>query len=85
MVGGYCIKNLQHLPGFVARRVYFQAFDRLYNAYREFLQALFIARRTHPIAYNKWIREQVEEILGVRSCTHSSHTCSRFSALRAQN
>ena len=41
------------------------SFDRLYNAYREFLQALFIARRTYPIAYNKWIREQVEEILGL--------------------
>ncbi len=40
-------------------------FDRLYNAYREFLQALFIARRTYPIAYNKWIREEVEEILGL--------------------
>jgi hypothetical protein len=40
-------------------------FDRLYNAYREFLQALFIARRTYPIAYNKWTREQVEEILGL--------------------
>jgi hypothetical protein len=26
---------------------------------------LFIARRTYPIAYNKWIREQVEEILGL--------------------
>jgi hypothetical protein len=29
------------------------------------LQALFIARRTYPIAYDKWIREQVEEILGL--------------------
>jgi predicted nucleotidyltransferase len=65
MVRGYCLNNLQHIPGFVARKLYFQAFDRLYNAYREFLQALFIARRTYPIAYNKWIREQVEEILGL--------------------
>lgn len=65
MVRGYCISNLQHIPGFVARQLYFQAFDRLYNAYRELLQALFIARRTYPIAYNKWIREQVEEILGL--------------------
>ena len=45
--------------------MYFQSLDRLYNAYREFLQALFIARRTYPIAYNKWIREEVEEILGL--------------------
>jgi predicted nucleotidyltransferase len=65
MVRGYCINNLQHIPGFVARQLYFQAFDRLYNAYCEFLQALFIARRTYPVAYNKWIREQVEEILGL--------------------
>jgi len=26
---------------------------------------LFTARRTYPIAYNKWIREQVEEVLGL--------------------
>ena len=50
---------------YVERGLYFQSLDRLYNAFREFLQALFIARRTYPIAYNKWIREQVEEILGL--------------------
>lgn len=59
----YCINNLHHIPLYIERGLYFQSFDRLYNAYREFLQALFIARRTYPIAYNKWIREQVEEIL----------------------
>jgi len=26
---------------------------------------VYIARRTYPIAYDKWIREQVEEILGL--------------------
>jgi hypothetical protein len=36
-----------------------QAFDRLYKAFQEFLQALFIAHRTYPLVYNKWIREQV--------------------------
>ena len=61
----YCLNNLHHIPLYIERGLYFQAFDRLYNAYREFLQALFIARRTYPIAYNKWIREQVEEILGL--------------------
>jgi predicted nucleotidyltransferase len=65
MVRHYCLGNLGHVPWYVERGLYFQAFDRLYNAYREFLQALFIARRTYPIAYNKWIREQVEEILGL--------------------
>lgn len=61
----YCLNNLHHIPLYIERDLYFQSFDRLYNAYREFLQALFIARRTYPIAYNKWIREQVEEILGL--------------------
>jgi predicted nucleotidyltransferase len=61
----YCLNNLHHIPLYIDRGLYFQSFDRLYNAYREFLQALFIARRTYPIAYNKWIREQIEEILGL--------------------
>ena len=61
----FCLNNLHHIPLYIERELYFQSFDRLYNAYREFLQALFIARRTYPIAYDKWIREQVEEILGL--------------------
>jgi hypothetical protein len=61
----YCLNNLHHIPPYIERGLYFQSFDRLYNAYREFLQALFIARRTYPIAYNKWIHEQVVEILGL--------------------
>jgi len=61
----YCLNNLHHIPLYIERGLYFQSFDRLYNAYCEFLQALFIAHRTYPIAYNKWIREQVEEILGL--------------------
>ncbi|RPH73685.1 hypothetical protein EHM76_05005 [bacterium] len=61
----YCLNNLHHIPPYIERGLHFQSFDRLYNAYREFLQALFISRRTYPIAYNKWIREQVEEILGL--------------------
>ncbi len=65
MVRWHCLNNLHHIPLYVKRGLYFQSFDRLYNAYREFLQALFIARRTYPIAYNKWIREEVEEILGL--------------------
>lgn len=63
MVRDYCLNNLHHIPPYIERGLYFQSFDRLYNAYREFLQALFIAHRTYPIAYNKWIHEQVEEIL----------------------
>src|SRR5215467_13349629 len=47
------------------RSLYFQAFDRLYKAFQEFLQALFVARRTYPLAYNKWIREQVADWLAL--------------------
>jgi predicted nucleotidyltransferase len=65
MVRNYCLNNLHHIPLYVERGLYFQSLDRLYNAYREFLQALFITHRTYPIAYNKWIREQVEQILGL--------------------
>lgn len=61
----YCINNLRHIPLYIERGLYFQSFDRLYNAHHEFLQALFIARRTYPIAYNKWIHEQIVEILGL--------------------
>jgi hypothetical protein len=65
MVRRYCFNNLDHIPLYVNRGLHFQAFDRFYNAIGEFLQALFIAHRTYPIAYDKWIREQVEEILGL--------------------
>ncbi|MDQ2690462.1 MAG: hypothetical protein M3Y68_00340 [Chloroflexota bacterium] len=61
----FCLNNLHHIPLYIERRLYFQSFDRLFNAYREFLQALFIARRTYPIAYDKWIHEQIVEILGL--------------------
>jgi len=63
MVRDACLYDLDHVSHFVQRGLYFQAFDRLYRAFQEFLQVLFIARRTYPIAYNKWIREQVENWL----------------------
>jgi predicted nucleotidyltransferase len=59
----FCLNNLDHIPLYLDRGLYFQAFDRLYKAFQEFLQALFISRRTYPVAYDKWIREQIEEIL----------------------
>lgn len=59
-----CQYDLEFVPFYVERQLYFQAFDRLYKAYQEFLQALFIARRVYPLAYNKWIRLQVAEWLG---------------------
>jgi hypothetical protein len=61
----YCVNDLEHIPLMIARDEPFQAFHRLYHAFQEFLQALFIARRRYPISYDKWIREQVEELLGL--------------------
>jgi predicted nucleotidyltransferase len=63
MVRAACEYDLEHVPFFVRRGLHFQAFDRLYKAYQEFLQALFISRRVYPLAYNKWIRLQVAEWL----------------------
>ena len=61
----YALNDLDHVPLMVRRDEPFHAFHRLYLAFEGFLQALFIARRTYPIAYDKWIREQVEGILGL--------------------
>jgi hypothetical protein len=61
----YAENDLDHIPVYVPRGLYFQSFNRLYDAYRGFLQALFISRRTYPIAYDKWIHEQIVEILGL--------------------
>jgi hypothetical protein len=65
MVRAACAYDLEHVSFFVQRGLYFQAFDRLYKSFQEFLQALFIAHRVYPLAYNKWIRMQVEEWLGL--------------------
>ena len=54
-----CEYDLNHIPFFVKRGLYFQAFDILCKAFKEYLQTLFIANKTYPIAYNKWIKEQV--------------------------
>jgi predicted nucleotidyltransferase len=59
----FMFNNLDHIPLYVGRGLYFQSFSRLYTASKEFLQALFIKNRTYPISYDKWIREQVVEIL----------------------
>lgn len=61
----YVENDLDHIPFYVPRRLYFQSFNRLYDAFHGFLQTLFIARRTYPIAYDKWIHEQIVEILGL--------------------
>lgn len=63
MVRRYCLNNIDHIAPYVERELFFQAFRRLYNAAGEFLQALFIANGVYPIAYDKWVKEQLTEIL----------------------
>lgn len=58
-----CAADLERVTLALKREMYFYAFDLLYKAFQEFLQALFIKYKTYPIAYNKWIQEQVVEIL----------------------
>jgi predicted nucleotidyltransferase len=65
MVLKYCRNNLQHIPLYAPRGLYFQSFKRFYHAFEEFLQALFISRRVYPIAYDKWVKEGVVDILGL--------------------
>ncbi len=47
--------NLNHIPPYSQRGLYFQCLKRLHHALEETLQALFIAARCYPIAYDKWI------------------------------
>ncbi|MEM7113216.1 MAG: hypothetical protein AAF614_12345 [Chloroflexota bacterium] len=65
MVRDACLYDLEHISFFNDRSLYFQAFDRLYKAFREFMQLLFIAQSRYPIAYNKWIYQQVVDILAL--------------------
>ena len=58
-----CTYDLDYIPIFIKRQLYFQAFDILCKAFQEYLQALFIANKVYPIAYNKWIREQTTKWL----------------------
>jgi hypothetical protein len=59
-----CKYDLDHIPILIKRELYFHAFDILGKAFREYLQALFITHRVYPIAYNKWIKEQIVNRLG---------------------
>lgn len=60
-----CLYEIEHIPLLVQRGLYFHAYDRLNVAFRKFLQTLFIKNKTYPIAYNKWIKEQIVGILGM--------------------
>lgn len=70
MVREACIYDLDFVPFYVGRGLYFQAFDRVYKAFQEFLQAFFIAQRRYPLAYNKWIREQIAVQMGLEDLYH---------------
>lgn len=59
MTRNACEYDLNHIPFFIKRGLYFQAFDILCKAFQEYLQTLFIYNKIYPIAYNKWIKEQV--------------------------
>ncbi len=61
----YCFEFLERIPRYLDRELWFQALDCLHCAFRGFLLGLHVARRTHPISYDKWIREQVVENLGL--------------------
>jgi predicted nucleotidyltransferase len=63
--GKACRYDLDHIPFLIKRGLHFHAFDILYKAFQEYLQTLFIANKTYPIAYNKWIKEQVLEWLNM--------------------
>lgn len=60
-----CIYDLDHIPFYISRGLYFQAFDILTRAFQKYLQVLFIANSTYPIAYNKWIKEQIVDLLNM--------------------
>jgi predicted nucleotidyltransferase len=60
-----CEYDLDHIPLFVKRKLYFQALDILCKAFQEYLQTLFIANKIYPIAYNKWIKEQIVKWLNM--------------------
>jgi predicted nucleotidyltransferase len=55
--------NLDHIPPYLGRGLFFQCHKRLTHAFEEFVQSLFLSRRTYPISYDKHIREQIVDIL----------------------
>lgn len=58
-----CFYNIDQIAILVKRELYFNAFDVLYQALQKYLQALFIANKAYPIAYNKWINYQLIHLL----------------------
>jgi predicted nucleotidyltransferase len=65
MIRNACLYDLEHIPLLMNRGLCFHAFDTLYTAFHKYLQLLFISKQTYPIAYNKWIKEQIVNRLGL--------------------
>lgn len=61
----FSLDNLARIPWLLDRDLFFQAFDRFYRAFHGFLLGVHVSRRAYPIAYNKWIREQIVDNLGL--------------------
>lgn len=61
----YCQNDLDHIPWSLDRGDRFHAFNRLYHATLELVQALFIVRRVYPVAYDKWLEQQLRDLLGL--------------------
>ncbi len=58
-----CYYDLDHIAYYKKRALHFHALHVLNKAFQEYLQAVFISNKTYPIAYDKWIRYQVIDIL----------------------
>ena len=58
-----CFYDLDHIAYYKKRSLHFHALYILNKAFQEYLQALFISGKIYPIAYNKWIRYQVIDLL----------------------
>lgn len=60
-----CLGYLDRIPWVLDRELWFHALARLHGAFSWFLLALHVEHRTYPIAYDKWIREQIVDNLSL--------------------
>jgi hypothetical protein len=60
-----CAYDLDHISFYYKRGLCFHALYILHKALYEYLQALFITNKFYPLAYNKWIKYQLVDILNM--------------------
>jgi hypothetical protein len=60
-----CLGYLDRIPWALDRQQWFHALARLHGAFSWFLLALHVKHRVYPIAYDKWIREQIVDNLAL--------------------